>query len=93
MGAVREQVVGLGEATFTLVELHNGGVNFVLVADGSEGYCWYLPNPDGPAEQEDWVFHALRHGKASSLEEAVNQLASAAVREFPDSSFGQMRSK
>lgn len=83
--------LGAGEAGFQLVELHNGGIQFALLAAADDGYWWYLPNPDGPAEQEDWVFHALKSGHASSLEEAVTQLCAAAKVLHPESDFARSR--
>jgi hypothetical protein len=76
-------------ATDRLIQLHNGGVDFVLLGDGAAGYRWYLPNPDGPEEVEDWIFHALKHGSSHSLPEAVDALATAAAARFPDSAFAK----
>lgn len=93
MAAVKEMAIGIGEAGFKLVELLNGGINFVLLGDGSNGYCWYLPNPDGPEEQEDWVFHALRKGRASSFVEAVDDLCKSAQALWPESDYAKVSTR
>lgn len=83
--ATVDLIVDPAVAAKHLVSLHESGIDFALLADGKAGYCWYLPNPDGPEEQEDWVFHALRHGRAGSFPEAVRQLRNAAAELHPHS--------
>lgn len=90
MGAVKEAVADLSTAAVTLAELTSSDIRFVLTFEPGAGYRWYLPNPWGPSEQEDWIFHALRSGgHSSSLEATIEQLATAARLEFPDSDFAK----
>lgn len=78
----------------TLEALAEEGIRFVLTFEPGVGYRWYLPNPWGPEDQEDWIFHALRHGgHDSSLEAAVEQLATGVRLQFPESKFALRRSR
>jgi hypothetical protein len=61
-----------------LTELANNGVKYVLTFQPSSGYHWYLVNPWGPEEQEDWIFHALKTGVQITFEDAVEALGAAA---------------
>lgn len=84
-----ELIVDPAVSAQVLVDLYEGGIDFVLSGDGKAGFCWYLPNPDGPEEQEDWIFHALRHGRAPSLNEAVRQLRDAAIELHPHAQYAK----
>lgn len=89
MGAVKGLMDDVREAVETLTELEAFEVKYVLAYDPATGHNWFVVNPWGPEDPEDWSFHALRSGAAKSMAEAVRQLAAAVVRELPDSGFAQ----
>lgn len=91
MGAMKEAVVDLGAAALTLTELYASDIDFVLTAEHGDGYRWYLVNMNDEYEQEDWIFHALKHGQADTFEDAVDGLAKAVVGFYPLSAFAQAR--
>lgn len=92
MGAMKGLVAEIRDAVETLAELAAWEVKFVLAYEPGAGYHWFVVNPWGPEEAEDWTFHALRQGCAPAMEAAVEQLAAAVVKEFPDSAFALSRS-
>lgn len=67
------------EAITTLCKLQADGVSFVLASD-EKGWTWYVPNLDVTPEQDDWIFHALRHGTGSTIVQAVTGLLTALQR-------------
>lgn len=91
MAAVKGLLTSIGEAVETLSELTAFEVKFVLAFDPATGHHWYLVNPWGPEDPEDWPFHALRQGCETTLEAAIEALAAATVRALPESGFSRKR--
>lgn len=90
MGAVKALAESVTSAGMTLVELQDSGVQFVLTA-AQDGWAWFIAPDSDEYTQDDWVFHALRHGKAPSFDDAVTALAQATVMLLPDTPFATAR--